>query len=716
MESKDWQEEYLRERGVTREIEGERGYRNVLSGKPKDGAFAAAYGFRQKDAGLLIPLHHLIDRGSGELPQRYLLRLPPGLDGDGKFRTPAGQPNGLITHPRTMPMIADAEEIIIAEGVTRVDALAGLGVVAVGVSGCDSWRTQSSAVPDFEHLPIKGRRFVIAFDGDVEGNKRVADALKRLKRYLNGRGADRVGVLRLPDNQGLDDFIAERQPADREEFVGMVAPYITSDAPSPPPRSVTKEGASVETASFEKVIEVLGVDFRRNTRDNSLEVRGMTDAGVALLQTRGHDGSDWDVVGDDLHHHLHTEAIARFQSVEIEASGSLGIERWKRLCAAHVSHVDRRADPVAEWLDGLTWDGTDRLDRMFIDAMGASDTELNQATARAWLVGAVKRTFKAGGQHDWIPIFISGQGGGKSTFVFEMAPRARSAFASVPNINEDRKVIVEGIGPAALVEFDDINDGKYYARVKSFISTRNDRFREPYGLQSSDHPRHWVGAGTGNDDGEGVLPPDGTGSRRYVAIPVSTPGDSSDARAAHVRKYVGDNRDQLWAEAVHQYLAGASSYLVGRYESERDMINDQYTQAVLGESYQDEIEKLTDRYADTTQPIGIVALIRESGIDGGKSDLELSSDMKLTKAVAQQLKRLSWARKRTAGKAQWLPPARTQTQSVLEAEPPEPLDMGIPISNNQPPSSGGVKCDACGGKFPHFAALNQHKPECPARP
>ena len=48
-------------------------------------------------------------------------------------------------------------------------------------------------------------------------------------------------------------------------------------------------------------------------------------------------------------------------------------------------------------------------------------------------------------------------------------------------------------------------------------------------------------------------------------------------------------------------------------------------------------------------------------------------------------------------------------------------NRALPLPEAEPevsPETGAasVLCDACGGKFPHFAALNQHKPECPARP
>ena len=59
---------YLRKRGVTPEIAAERGYRVVLQGKKEGGGdFAAAWGFPRKAAGLLIPLHGILNQEAVQL-------------------------------------------------------------------------------------------------------------------------------------------------------------------------------------------------------------------------------------------------------------------------------------------------------------------------------------------------------------------------------------------------------------------------------------------------------------------------------------------------------------------------------------------------------------------------------------------------------------------------------------------------------------------------
>ena len=109
-----------------------------------------------------------------------------------KFLSPTGQSNVLATAPRTRARLSEPEQgIIIAEGVTRIDALAAYDIPAVGTTGIWNWRSLT-ALPDFEAIAIKGNRIIIAPDGDVRTKREVFTAVQRLTRFLKGKGADSV--------------------------------------------------------------------------------------------------------------------------------------------------------------------------------------------------------------------------------------------------------------------------------------------------------------------------------------------------------------------------------------------------------------------------------------------------------------------------------------------------------------------------------------------
>ena len=204
-----WAADYLRKRAVPPDIANERGYRMVLQGKRDGGLdFAAAHGYPADKAGLLIPLHGLLN------PDATQLRVDPALvteDSTGKTRkfwTPSKQKNVLATHPRTRDRLKQAGELIyIPEGVTRVDALASFDIPAVGMTGIWSWRSLKT-LPDFDEIVIKGNKLVIGPDGDVRTNVSVFKAVQRLVTNLEDRGALSVAVVALPDGMGLDDWIA----------------------------------------------------------------------------------------------------------------------------------------------------------------------------------------------------------------------------------------------------------------------------------------------------------------------------------------------------------------------------------------------------------------------------------------------------------------------------------------------------------------------------
>ncbi|RKL69093.1 hypothetical protein CR203_03385 [Salipaludibacillus neizhouensis] len=50
-----------------------------------------------------------------------------------------------------------------------------------------------------------------------------------------------------------------------------------------------------------------------------------------------------------------------------------------------------RFNPVTNYLNGLKWDGVKRLDSLFIDYLGAADTEYTRAVTRKSFTAAVAR-------------------------------------------------------------------------------------------------------------------------------------------------------------------------------------------------------------------------------------------------------------------------------------------------------------------------------------
>ena len=65
----------------------------------------------------------------------------------------------------------------------------------------------------------------------------------------------------------------------------------------------------------------------------------------------------------------------------------------------------------------MTWDGTPRLDTLFIDYLGAEDSLYNRTVCRKAFVAAVARAMLPGCKFDNMLILCGPQGIGKSTLL-----------------------------------------------------------------------------------------------------------------------------------------------------------------------------------------------------------------------------------------------------------------------------------------------------------
>jgi predicted P-loop ATPase len=78
-----------------------------------------------------------------------------------------------------------------------------------------------------------------------------------------------------------------------------------------------------------------------------------------------------------------------------------------------IAHANR-FHPVRDWLDGLAWDGTPRIDTWLKDYGGAEDTPFNRAVGRIFLLAGVRRVRRPGCKFDTMLILESPQGRDKS--------------------------------------------------------------------------------------------------------------------------------------------------------------------------------------------------------------------------------------------------------------------------------------------------------------
>ena len=209
---------------------------------------------------------------------------------------------------------------------------------------------------------------------------------------------------------------------------------------------------------------------------------------------------------------------------------------------------ERSYHPVRQYLEGLAWDGVERLSTASADLLGAS-APVENTMLRAWFVAAVARALQPGCKVDTVLVLVGPQGYYKSSF---FAALAGDGWFTDSHVDLSSKDIYLQLARSWVVEWGEIEriTGRRGSdEVKSFLSSRSDTFRPPYGRAVVTVPRSCVIVGSTNED---AFLQDPTGSRRFWCLRVTRCIDTAAVAAA---------RDQIWAEAVAAYRAGEGWWL-----------------------------------------------------------------------------------------------------------------------------------------------------------
>lgn len=252
-----------------------------------------------------------------------------------------------------------------------------------------------------------------------------------------------------------------------------------------------------------------------------------------------------------------------------------------------VVSVERLYHPVKEYLGSLEWDGTERLDTLLIDYLGADDTPYVRAVTRKTLVAAVARIYQPGVKFDSILVLNGAQGIGKSALFARLGGQWYSDSLSISDMKD--KTAPEKLQGYWILELGELAGIKKMdvETVKSFITRVDDKYRQSYGVTVESHPRSCIIVGTTNSDG-GFLR-DITGNRRFW--PVRVMGHSK------YHAWELSAVDQIWAEAIERYNDGEELFLKGSLAEEAVT---QQRDAMEG----DDREGLVAEYLDALLPEG----------------------------------------------------------------------------------------------------------------
>ena len=142
--------------------------------------------------------------------------------------------------------VADLFALFVTEGARKADAAVSRELCCIDLlvwnwRGTNEWGGKA-ALPDWDSIALNGRLVYIVFDSDVMLKVAVHTALRRLKAFLEQRGAA-AAVIYLPPGEGgrkvgLDDYlVAGRTAADLlglAEREVRAAPSDDDLTPTPP--------------------------------------------------------------------------------------------------------------------------------------------------------------------------------------------------------------------------------------------------------------------------------------------------------------------------------------------------------------------------------------------------------------------------------------------------------------------------------------------------
>lgn len=429
--------------------------------------------------------------------------------------------------------------------------------------------------------PLRGRQVDIWEDAGDDGASRAA-VLSSLLLPI----CDRVRIVHTKDaapGWSIADAVSDGWDTARLIAWGkehLVTPSVQPTAPkSAPiaPESVTQPPAAVGTMDEPPYILWERLNLARNERGPYA-----TESNALRIMSAHHNysGRIW---LDEFSQRLmiddrlfsRTDAIACLvwmqEALQLPKMPLAAVER----AAVLVGERNKR-HPLKTYLDGLQWDGVERLPSLMHNAFGAADDDYDAAVGRCWLVAMIARVYQPGCKHDLVPVFEGVQGARKSSALSILGGQWFLESTEDPVRNrKDFLLSMQGKWLVEIPEIDRVGGSRGSLNdLTALITIRVDTYRVPYGATTMDYPRQSVLAGTAN---RSEWNPDQTGGRRFLPITCGTIDTD----------YLAEVRDQLFAEAKARYDRGEAWWDVPVEES---------TEQQESRRIRDEWETVIERY------------------------------------------------------------------------------------------------------------------------
>ena len=279
---------------------------------------------------------------------------------------------------------------------------------------------QPSAMPGrYDYIPADSQAGVVIYEGKFAYSHHATDP-------ACGKLMNAFDMVRIHKFSHLDARVSEdEEPAKLPSFKAM-GEFAVSDENV----KVTLAGERAQSAREEFSAEddwrkLLEFDRRGVVKDtlNNLVLVMRHDRGMQPIAFNLHrDGIDageglpWKQIKPGWND-------SDFASLKVYLNKGYGVYAPTKTKDALLAVASERAyHPVREYLDALPeWDGTERIDTLLTDYLGAEDSAYTRAVMRKTLAAAVARIYQPGVKFDSVLILNGPQGIGKSTLFARLA-------------------------------------------------------------------------------------------------------------------------------------------------------------------------------------------------------------------------------------------------------------------------------------------------------
>lgn len=424
--------------------------------------------------------------------------------------------------------------VLVVEGEKAADAARRFSGPYVAVT----WPAGAMAADKADWTPLAGRKVLLWPDADEPGRK----AMERVAQIIHERATE-VKVL---DVSGQPDGwdAADADFACWDDCKAFMVPRATKWRPSAAvatPPSIDPETGEIDARPQLDLVlmpngtPIMNLDNVVRAIESDPNLRGkiwydeFLDTIMTTWQGEARQWKDADDVLLQLYMQRHV-GLTR-----------IGLQTCHDAAVVAAFHDTR--NECKDWLKSLSWDGVRRLSYLMSEGLGAPENAYTDAVGRCWVMSMVARVFRPGCKVDTVPVLEGTQGAGKSTALRILGGK----WFTECHENVTHKDFYEVLKGHMLVEIAEMHSftRAEVERIKGIISCQMDRYRKSYGRNTENHPRQTVLACTTNRDD---WQRDETGARRFWPV-----------RCGNVNHdWLRDNRDQLFAEAVHLFNDGGS--------------------------------------------------------------------------------------------------------------------------------------------------------------